>query len=61
MAGCRPGYLATYMDLYTRKIVGWKVDNMRETLVGEPLETALIKRKIKVGSRLIIHSDRASQ
>jgi putative transposase len=62
MAGCRPGYLATYMDLYTRKIVGWKVDdNMRETLVREPLETALIKRKIKVGSRLIIHSDRGSQ
>ena len=55
-------YLATYMDLYTRKIVGWKVDdNMRETLVREPLETALIKRKIKVGSRLIIHSDRGSQ
>ena len=55
-------YLATYMDLYTRKIVGWKVDdNMRETLVREPLETALIKRKIKVGSSLIIHSDRGSQ
>ena len=60
--GCRPGYLATYMDLYTRKIVGWKVDdNMRETLVREPLEIALIKRKIKVGSALIIHSDRGSQ
>ncbi len=55
-------YLATYMDLYTRKIVGWKVDdNMRESLVREPLETALIKRKIKVGSALIIHSDRGSQ
>ena len=55
-------YLATYMDLYTRKIVGWKVDdNMRETLVREPLETALIKRKIKVGSALIVHSDRGSQ
>jgi putative transposase len=60
--GCRPGYLATYMDLHTRKIVGWKVDdNMRESLVREPLETALIKRKIKVGSSLIIHSDRGSQ
>ena len=55
-------YLATYMDLFTRKIVGWKVDdNMRETLVREPLETALIKRKIKVGSSLIVHSDRGSQ
>lgn len=55
-------YLATYMDLYTRKIVGWKADdNMRETLVREPLETALIKRKIKVGSALIVHSDRGSQ
>ena len=55
-------YLATYMDLFTRKIVGWKVDdNKRETLVREPLETALIKRKIKVGSSLIIHSDRGSQ
>ena len=55
-------YLATYMDLFTRKIVAWKVDdNMRETLVREPLEAALIKRKIKVGALLIIHSDRGSQ
>ena len=55
-------YLVTYMDLFTRKIVAWKVDdNMREALVREPLETALIKRKIKVGSLLIIHSDRGSQ
>ena len=37
-------YLATYTDLYTRKIVGWKVDdNMRESLVREPLEKALLK------------------
>ena len=35
------------MGLFTRKVVGWKVDNnMRETLVREPLETALMKRKI---------------
>ena len=50
------------MDLFTRKIVAWKVDdNMRETLVREPLEAALIKRKIKLESLLIIHSDRGSQ
>lgn len=50
------------MDLYSRKIVGWKVDdNMREPLVREPLETALKKRKIKVGSALIVHSDRGNQ
>ena len=55
-------YLVTYMDLFTRKIVSWRVDdNMRETLVREPLEAALIKRKIKVGALLIIHSDRGSQ
>ena len=57
--GCRPGYLATYTDLYTRKIVGWKVnDNMRESVVREPLEKALLKRGIKVGADLIIHSVR---
>ena len=50
------------MDLFTRKIVAWKVDdNMGETLVREPLEAALIKRKIKLESLLIIHSDRGSQ
>lgn len=44
--GCRPGYLATYTDLYTRKIVGWKVDdNMRESLVREPLEKALFEAR----------------
>jgi transposase InsO family protein len=48
--------------LYIRKIVGWKVDdNMRESLVREPLEKALLKRGIKVGADLIIHSDRGSQ
>ncbi len=51
-----------HANLYTRKIVGWKVDdNMRESLVREPLERALLKRGIKVGADLIIHSDRGSQ
>lgn len=55
-------YLVTYLDLFTRKIVAWKVaDNMRESLVREPLEAALLKYGIKQGSGLIIHSDRGSQ
>ena len=58
--GCRPGYLCTWMDLFTRVIVSWSVDdNMQESLVREPLEKALLKRKIQPG--LIIHSDRGGQ
>ena len=34
---------------------------MLETLVREPLEKALLQRKVKVGSGLIIHSDRGGQ
>ncbi len=35
-------YLMTYMDLYTRKIVGWSMDkNMREQLVIDALESAI--------------------
>lgn len=53
-------YLATWMDLYSRQIVGWELaDNMLESLVREPLEKALLKRKVKSG--LIIHSDRGGQ
>ncbi|MCU0467403.1 MAG: hypothetical protein MUF58_02290 [Arcicella sp.] len=34
------------MDLFTRVIVGWSVDdNMQESFVREPLEKALLKRK----------------
>ena len=48
------------MDLYSRRIVGWELsDNMQEPLVREPLEKALLKRRIKSG--LIIHSDRGGQ
>lgn len=55
-------YLATWMDLYSRQIVGWELaDNMLESLVREPLEKALLKRKVKVDSGLITHSDRGGQ
>jgi transposase InsO family protein len=48
------------MDLYSRQIVGWKLaDNMEESLVREPLESALLKRRVKSG--LIVHSDRGGQ
>ena len=48
------------MDLFTRVIVSWSVDdNMQESLVREPLEKALLKRKIQPG--LILHSDRGGQ
>ena len=44
--GCRLGYLCTWMDLFTRVIVSWSVDdNMQESLVRKPLEKALLKEK----------------
>jgi transposase InsO family protein len=60
LKGGKWAYLATWMDLYSRQIVGWELaDNMLENLVREPLEKALLKRRIKSG--LIIHSDRGGQ
>lgn len=53
-------YLAVWMDLYTRKIVGWCVDKqMDETLVIRALTRAISKRE--VSSSLIIHSDGGGQ
>jgi putative transposase len=60
LKGGKWAYLATWMDLYSRQIVGWELaDNMLENLVREPLEKALLKRRVKSG--LIIHSDRGGQ
>ncbi len=53
-------YLATVMDLYSRTIVGWKLDTtMTEKLVLDTLTMALSRREVKPG--LIIHSDRGVQ
>jgi len=53
-------YLATTMDLYSRKIVGWAMaDNMRKELVMEALQMAIDTRA--PGPGLIHHSDRGSQ
>jgi len=43
-------YLATVIDLYSRKIVGWSMDdNMRVTLVNDALKMALRRRKPPTG------------
>ena len=53
-------YLATVMDLYSRKIVGWSMDtSMTASLVNDALTMAIWSRK--PGKGLIWHSDRGSQ
>lgn len=53
-------YLATWMDLFSRKIVGWHVgQTMEDELVIIPLRSALLVRQPLAG--LIIHSDRGGQ
>ena len=53
-------YLATVIDLYSRKIVGWSMSNsMKTTLVNDALLMALKQRSPNKG--LIWHTDRGSQ
>jgi transposase InsO family protein len=53
-------YLGSWMDLFSRRVVGWRVDdNMEEALILVPLRTALQVREPASG--LIVHSDRGGQ
>lgn len=53
-------YLAIVIDLYSRKIVGWSIDErMKVSLVNSALKMALISRKPPKG--LIWHTDRGNQ
>jgi putative transposase len=53
-------YLATVMDLYSRKIVGWSMDtSMKATLVNNAITMAVWQRRPAKG--LIWHTDRGSQ
>ena len=53
-------YLAIVIDLYSRKIVGWSMDdNLKVDLVNNALNMAIITRKPPKG--LIWHTDRGSQ
>jgi putative transposase len=53
-------YLATVMDLYSRRIVGWSLgEDMTESLIDNALNMAFQRRNAKPG--LIVHSDRGVQ
>ena len=53
-------YVATVIDLHSRKIVGYAVANhMRTEMVTEALDMALARRRPK--GRVIFHSDRGAQ
>ncbi len=53
-------YLATVIDLYSRKIVGWSMDEtMKVSLVNDALNMAIKSRNPPSG--LIWHTDRGSQ
>lgn len=53
-------YLSVWMDLFSRRIVGWdQMDHMRESLVTSSLLKATNTRMIEPG--LLVHSDRGGQ
>ena len=53
-------YLAVVIDLFSRQVVGWSMDDtMKTSLVNDALQMALYKRNPQSG--LIWHTDRGSQ
>lgn len=53
-------YLATIMDLYSRKIIGWSLrERLTKELVIAALHMALKQRNLS--TELLLHSDRGSQ
>jgi putative transposase len=54
------GYIASVIDGYSRKVVGWAIaDHMRTELVMDALRMALARRRPPCG--VIFHADRGSQ
>jgi len=54
-------YLASILDGYTRKVVGWSVrGHMRTSLVTDALAMAITRQRPGIGD-VVIHSDRGSQ
>jgi transposase InsO family protein len=60
LASARFAYLAVLMDLYSRRVVGWELDEqMAESLVLAALRQAIGQRQPKPG--FIHHTDRGGQ
>ena len=60
LAGGEWAYLAVWMDLFSRMIVGWKIkEHMKEDLVIDAFKMAGQTRRPEKG--LIVHSDRGGQ
>jgi putative transposase len=60
LTGGQWAYLAVWMDLFSRKIIGWDLkDHMQEALIVSALKKALYGRQLPTG--VIIHSDRSGQ
>ena len=54
-------YLASIVDGYTRKAVGWSVEShMRTSLVTDAMAMAINRQRPGIGD-VVIHSDRGSQ
>ncbi len=54
------GYLASWQDKFTKRIVGWAVaDRMTDELVTSALEKAIRSRSVTSGT--IVHTDQGSQ
>ena len=55
-------YVAFIIDVFARRVVGWKVSATPQTdFVLDALEQALYERRPQAGRRLVAHSDRGSQ
>lgn len=55
-------YLAFVIDVFSRRIVGWRVStSLRSDLALDALEQALAARQLDEGARLVHHSDRGVQ
>lgn len=60
LAGARWAYLAVWMDLFSRKIIGWELEeHMQEALIVGAFKKCLNTRVIADG--VIVHSDRGGQ
>jgi putative transposase len=55
-------FLGTYLDLFSRKVVGFSMaDHMRTELLLDALSMALGRQNLNDGDELMSHSDRGSQ